>query len=489
MLQAYGLSYEPDPRIGPLFENLSLSIRLGERVVLTGRNGTGKTKLLEILGGQIAPCSGHVVLKDGTTLGYLPQDLDLGFDGTQANLVGDTPTLRRVLPRLGIGKHMLAQRYETLSLGERTRAHLALALNDDPDILLLDEPTNHLDLQGRIWLEETLRNCRQGVLIVTHDRATIDALAHRVLELDRGILREYAGGYQDMKRAQRLEREKQQETYERQSAEAKRLLMSAERTMKRAKQVAGAPSKGTYDPFLAPFYKAKAARMDKRAQSIRTRVEQARASHVDKPWDEQETDLVFPSRPLRNAYPLIVRGLSKTYGRRIFEGLNLTLERNGRLAIIGPNGSGKTTLFRILLGDEMADAGSIQWCPDAVVSYLSQDRATLPMDRTLIEAIDPQNSDEETFVRTLLARLRMRREDVGTRIGDLSVGERTKAEIVSMLRSPANVLILDEPTNHLDIASLEALEEALLAFPGCVLFTSHDRSFVERIATDVVTLP
>ncbi|MGV3618744.1 MAG: ABC-F family ATP-binding cassette domain-containing protein [Fimbriimonas sp.] len=489
MLQAFRLSHTVDPRVGPIFEDVTLAVGPGEKVALVGPNGAGKSLLLRVLAGRLTPTAGRVV--GSGVVGYLPQDFDLEFEGTLRELLHreapDVPdyVLARTLHRLRLPDERLDRPYATLSLGERMRGALAALLAQEPDILLLDEPTNHLDADARAWLEEFLNACPEGVLFACHDRAVVDAVAERVLELERGTLTAYTGNLTAMRQEKATQHARQRETYERQRNEDRRLRNAQEQLLQKAADVTKRPTQRTYSPGSKPFYGAVQARMDKRAAAIRSRVEHARQDAVAKPFEADTLALEFPARPLRSAEALRARGLRKGFGDRVlFENLDLTLDRESRVAILGANGAGKTTLFRILLGEEATDAGEVVWAGDAKVAVLSQARDALDLSLPAHRAID---GDPE-FVRTALARLGLR-GDIATRpVGVLSVGERTKAEIVAMLATGANVLVLDEPTNHLDLASLEALESALEDFPGAVLFTSHDRAFVERVATEVIQL-
>jgi ATPase subunit of ABC transporter with duplicated ATPase domains len=487
MLQAHGLSYIADPRVGPLFEGLSLSILPGEKVALMGPNGAGKSTLLRILTGEIAPESGVISTRKKTSIAYLPQDFAPHAEGTLGEWTGEGAGVLKRLARFHLSDQM-DQPFQTLSFGEKMRASLARLLADDPDFLLLDEPTNHLDLEARLWLEEFLIRCRQGVLFVCHDRAMVNAVVSRVLELDRGKLAEFGGGYDAMRERKRMDFERDKSTYEREKQESRRLKNAAEKTLQRAIGVASKPTQRTFDSKMSPFYKARAKAVDKRAKAIKTRVSHLEDRAIDKPFEAKQVAIEFAARPLRASYPLTVRKLAKAFDRDLFSDLSFQLERGTRTALVGPNGCGKTTLMRILLGEEAADSGDVDWSSDVVVGYLSQSRFTLDPSLHILEALDPKNPKEEQFARSLLGRLHLRGDSVLKPIGVLSVGERTKVELVKLLMTPANVLFLDEPTNHLDIDSLEALEEALMEFPGCILFTSHDRAFVDRVADEVIVM-
>jgi ATPase subunit of ABC transporter with duplicated ATPase domains len=346
-----------------------------------------------------------------------------------------------------------------------------------------------LDIEAREWLIRFLQGTRQAVLMVCHDRAVVNATADRVLELANGTLTEYSGNYDDMVRLKEVRNARQRETYEKQLAEERRLKNSVEKTHQVASSMTKRPTGRTYDPKAKAFYAGKEAKLDRRAKAIRSRAEQVRERLVEKPFEEESTALRFFAKPLRHPDALTVRGLRKSYGEReLFGNLSITLGRGERVAVVGPNGAGKTTLFRILLGEENPDAGTVEWTSDAAPAFLSQARNALDPEKTILEALDPVGEEQIRFVRTLLARLRIRGDAVHKPVGVLSVGERTKVELVSMLMSPANVLLLDEPTNHLDVDSMDALESALKEFPGSVIFTSHDATFVERTADTVVRI-
>jgi ATPase subunit of ABC transporter with duplicated ATPase domains len=511
MLQAFGLSFEPSPLVGPLFQNLHFSLDQGDKVALIGSNGCGKTKLLEILAGRIAPGAGRAVLSRGARIAYLPQDFDLAFDGTlrefffcaagvplphdvEAYLDAGGPAFEakflRSAASLGISEAMLDRHYNVLSLGERMRAALTLLLIDDPTVLLLDEPTNHLDLEAREWLEDFLVRCRQAVLMVCHDRAMINAVADRTLAFEGGGLVEYAGGYDDLVEARAQRQASQMEAWQKQKAETRRLKIATERTLQKAASMTKRPTSRTYDPAGKAFYAGKQAKLDRRAKAILSRVSQHQSDAAEKPFVADGVKLAFSSAPLRSDFALEVRGLCVAVeGRVLADRVDFSLERQGRMAVVGPNGCGKTTLFRALLGERPCPRGTIDWAPTAKPAYLSQTRGTLDYTLPVLEALGVRGGAHEELARTLLGRLRMRGDNVLKPVGVLSVGERTKAELVKILLSPANVLLLDEPTNHLDIESLEALETALEEFPGTVLFTSHDRAFVERVASEVIELP
>lgn len=495
MLQAFGLSVSPDPRVGPIFQDVDLSLSEGGKVALVGRNGAGKSLLLRVLAGRLRPDAGRVVLRTGDRVGYLPQDFDHGFEGSLAELLEreapDAPAyvVARTLHRLGLDPARLDQRYSTLSLGERMRGALAALLAAEPTILLLDEPTNHLDVETKEWLERFLRDCHESVLLVSHDRAVINTIVDEVWELERGGLTPYTGDYDDLVEAKRLGHARQKEAWERHRSEDRRLRIAAEEAAQLAAKMTKRPTGRTYDPKQKSFYAGKQARLDGRAKAMLSRVEHAREDAPDKPFEADGLSLRFPARPLRSGEALAVRRLRKAYdGRELFEGLNFTVDPGDRLAVVGPNGAGKTTLFRILLGEETSDTGEIVWAPDARLSTLSQARQRLPLDLPAIRALSPRDAKAEQFARTALAGLGVRSDAAGRPLGVMSVGERTKVELVAMLLSEANVLLLDEPTNHLDLPSIEALELALRDFPGAILFISHDREFVERLATERLEL-
>jgi ATPase subunit of ABC transporter with duplicated ATPase domains len=278
-------------------------------------------------------------------------------------------------------------------------------------------------------------------------------------------------------------------TWERTREEEQRLKNAAEKALQKAATMTRKPTSRTYDPYQKAFYAGKQKAIDARAKAILKRVEHSQRQSIDKPFVAEGVSMRFPAKPLRSGTALIVRDLKVRFGaRELYDGLSITLEAGERLAVIGPNGSGKTTLFRALLGELVPDSGTIEWAPSAACQFLTQGRVALDQRLGLIEAIGGETPEQRQFARTLLACLGIRGDAATKQVGVLSVGERTKAELVRILSTPANVLLLDEPTNHLDLPALEALEASLASFPGSIVFTSHDRRFVDRLATSVVRI-
>jgi ATPase subunit of ABC transporter with duplicated ATPase domains len=482
LLQAHHLSVELDPLTGPLFSELNLSVARGDKVALVGPNGAGKSTLLRLLTGELRPGHGSVHVSRGTRLGLLRQELPEW--GILADHLEDAPGLRRAFGRLGLAVDMLDREAESLSPGERMRASLAAVLADEPDLLLLDEPTNHLDLPARDWLVQFVRTSPEGILFVTHDRDFADEAAYRTLLLERGQLHEYAGGYSQMRDAQEGERERQRAAYDESKAESRRLKQAAEKQLQKAAEITKKPTGRTYDPKQKAYWSGVAGRMDKRAAAIRSRV--GRIEEVEKPFEPDSLRLVLPTTPLRAAMALEARGLSKRHGdRTLFEGLAVDVAKGERLAIVGPNGAGKTTLLNGLLDPATLDQGEVTWGRGAQPAMLTQTRGTLDPRKSAVEGLEEH---DETTVRTLLGALGLRRDLPRRPIGTLSVGERTRVELASLLLKGANVLLLDEPTNHLDLPSREALEAALKDYQGAVVFVSHDRRFVATFADRVIAL-
>ncbi len=431
--------------------------------------------------------SHQVILTAGSSIAYLPQDFDHGFDGSLVELYDAIPyyAVAKACHRVKLDLGLLHVPYRQLSLGEKMRGAIASLLAGEPTVLLLDEPTNHLDGEAKEWLTEFLVDCDESVLLICHDRAILNAVPTKIYDLTPQGMEVYSGSYDDMIQEKRETDTRQRREWDVHKVETRRLKNAAEAIRQRAVKTGKKPSGNNYSGFAKPFFEAKKARVEKQAKAVVVRVEREITAAPKKPFVADAIKMDFPTKKLRSTQLLLVRGLSKRFGPKVlFENLNITVEKSDRLAIVGPNGTGKTTLLRVLLGEETADAGSVQWSPDVQIATLSQSRTDMRMD---IPAFAAVGGDEEA-ARTFLACLGLKKL-VGERpVCQLSVGERTKVEIASMMMQGANVLVLDEPTNHLDIPSIEALEVALTVFPGVVIFVSHDTRFVERMATGKLEL-
>jgi len=505
----------------PILDDVSLTVSSGEKIALVGANGAGKTTLLRIVCGEEEADAGGVQLANGWTIGYLPQDagiqdeltlrdemlaahadllalqheaaeIERGLSGAPSASPGQAlpeeelgrlvdrhaevlarfearggyrveAEIQKILAGLGFRQDDLTRRTDEFSGGWRTRIALAKLLVRAPDLLLLDEPTNHLDLEATEWLEGYLKASGASAIVVSHDRYFLDRMISRTVELERGQLVEYAGNYSYFLAEKERRFAAAQAAYERQQRELKR-------------------QQGFIDRFRA---KATKATQVKSREKALAKVERVEAPRVE----SRGMALRFPPAKPSHREVVTLQNVVKRYGpRTVFDGLALTLERGERLALVGPNGAGKSTLLRMLAEVEMPDRGTLLLGAGVTAGYYAQDQTdVLNVGRSVLEeawAAAPAGWGEAA-IRTLLGRFGFTGDDAHKPVGVLSGGEKARLAIARLLLQPANLLLLDEPTNHLDLASREELERALRQFQGTVVMASHDRYFMDRVATKV----
>ncbi|MBV9838885.1 MAG: energy-dependent translational throttle protein EttA [Solirubrobacterales bacterium] len=494
--------YPPDREV---LSDISLSFLPGAKIGVLGYNGAGKSTLLRIMAGRDTGFDGRAQLAPGASVGLLEQEPQLDertdvrgnveqgaaetkallerFNELSMNYSEETADeFARVQERIdAVDGWNLETTLEiamdalrcppgdaeiaTLSGGERRRVALCRLLLGQPDLLLLDEPTNHLDAESVAWLERHLRDYPGTVVAVTHDRYFLDNVAGWILELDRGRGVPYRGNYSgwlEQKRA-RLEQEARQETARRRTIERElewvRLNASARRNKPKARLNA-------YEALLAADAAA-GARLD-------------------------QVQVHIPAGPRLGGVVVEADGVRKAYGDRLLiDGLSFSLPPAGIVGVIGPNGAGKTTLLRLITGQEQPDAGTLRLGDTVALAYVDQSRDALDDERTVWEEISGGQDQIQLGERTVNSRayvagFNFRGTDQQKKVGKLSGGERNRLHLAKLLRSGGNLLLLDEPTNDLDVDTLRALEEALLSFAGCAVVVSHDRWFLDRIATHVL---
>ncbi len=491
-----------------LLRGISLVVEDSDRIGLVGPNGSGKTTLLRIVAGLDTADDGERTVRRDARLGYLPQEPVFAADRSIRDAVreglagrtaimaelerihhllaegGDVGALGRRQEALEnrlalLGGHDVEHRVEelvhqlglpdadalcgTLSGGERRRVALARLLLGEPDLLLLDEPTNHLDAMVTEWLEDFLLQSRRPLLMVTHDRYFLDRIVDRIVEIDRGQLHGYDGGYGEflVRRADRL-------AAERRSEETRLNLLRRETKWMRR----GPPGRST---------KAKA----------RIRRFRELADHAPEPTDLTPV-FSIPEGPRLGSKVIRVHKVTKAYGERmVLPGLDLEIHRGERVGIVGPNGAGKTTLLRLCQGLEEPDTGRVELGSTVKFAYIDQSRADLHPDRSVVREVGDGNvwvkvGERDVRVESFLESMLFPRALFDTPVRDLSGGEQNRILLAKLLLQGGNVLVLDEPTNDLDLMTLRVLEEALVAFPGTVLAVSHDRYFLNRVATRIV---
>jgi ATP-binding cassette subfamily F protein 3 len=531
-LRNLSLSF-PDKKV---LEDVSLTIYPGDRISLVGENGAGKTSIFRMLKGLLAPDSGQVSLSRGVRVGYLEQDFasmdkdskrtcmevalepfgplvelerrieilaselgetrdsertsellaDLGEAQQRLEVAGGYEFRSRTqstLTGLGLPETFWGRRVSVLSAGQRVRLALARLLLEDHDLILFDEPTNHLDVPAREWLEEHLAVIDTAYVVASHDRRFLDAVSRKVAHLDRGKLTLYSGDYTAFRQQLKQAEEEGWRRYEKSRKLAKKLQRQAQDYQRWSdageKKKRGAADKG--------FVGHKAAKVMKRSLVARGRMEEAvENARTEKPFEKDAVKIDFGSskgRSLLRAENLVIGYASE---RPLTRELSFDLWSGDRLAVLGPNGCGKTALLRTALGEIPPLRGDVRLAPSSKIGYFDQDNRLVPPDVTALEAVLGIGRDE-TLVRTVMGRMGVRRETVNKKVAKLSSGERAKVLLAALILGDNNFLVLDEPTNFLDTETQDVLLEALVNFPGGILFVSHDRYFVEELATDTLT--
>jgi energy-dependent translational throttle protein EttA len=450
----------------PLLDRAAFSMESGERIGLIGRNGTGKSSLLGVIAGRTALDDGELRIRDGLRIALVEQEPVLPPAATlQESLLLRSPVekthkLTEFLHRFGLEPELSPA---ALSGGERKRAALAAAFALEPELLLLDEPTNHLDAESVRWLERFLADYKGTVVAVTHDRYFLDNVAGWILELDRGRGIPFQGNYSswlEQKQARLAAEEKQE------SARRRTLARELEwvRMSPRARHAKSKARLTSYERLLAEEERVKLDRVE----------------------------IHIPPGPRLGDVVIEAEALAKGYGDRLlFESLSFSLPPAGIVGVIGPNGAGKTTLFRLIAGEEQPDIGTLRLGDTVQLAYVDQSRAALDPKNTVWKEISGGLDTIELGRREINSRqytswFNFRGADQQKPVGQLSGGERNRVHLAKLLRSGGNVLLLDEPTNDLDVDTLRALEEALLDFAGCAVVITHDRWFLDRVATHIL---
>ena len=481
-----------------VFEKISGEINPEDKIGLIGVNGRGKTTLARLLAGQevcetgkikVSPAKGKVlyieqypVFTEHVTV--FEEIFRLASSGRGYAKDSETIT-KRVLNQVGLGEQKWGQRAVSLSGGEKTKLALCRAMVCDFDLLILDEPTNHLDLQSYAWLEDFVQKLSQPLLVISHDRFFLDRVVNKVWELTDQGLKAYEGNYSAYKGQQEIELTTITRDYEKQQAKIKSLkqmINERENWFKSAHKAAGQND----------FYRAKA----KKHTSV-LKAKERELARLEKDKIEKPRKAVSPAFEIINKSitgqkfpPFLIQGkhITKGYGERsILQEVSFDIKRQDRIALIGANGVGKTTLLKTICGLEQDYSGTITINPSVKIGYFAQELDHLNQESTLLDEVLLAGSSTEE-ARLLLACLLFRGDAVYKKIANLSMGERGRVAFAKLILSGANVLVLDEPTNYMDILSKEKIEEVLEEFGGVVVFVSHDRYFIQRLANRVFLL-
>ncbi|WP_102406039.1 ABC-F family ATP-binding cassette domain-containing protein [Parabacteroides bouchesdurhonensis] len=496
-----------------LFSNISFVINEKDRIALMGKNGAGKSTLLKILAGVREPTRGKVSAPKDTVIAYLPQHLmtedgrtvfeetaqafahlhEMEAEIAAINKELETRTdydsesyyeliervstlsekfysieeinydadIEKTLLGLGFKREDFNRQTSEFSGGWRMRIELAKLLLKKPDVLLLDEPTNHLDIESIQWLEDFLIDNGQAVVVISHDRAFVDRITTRTIEVTMGRIYDYKVNYSQYLQLRKERREQQQKAFD----EQQKFIAETKEFIERFK--------GTYSKTL-------------QVQSRVKMLEKLEILEVDEE-DTSALRLKFPPSPRSGSYPVIIEGVSKSYGEHtVFRNANLTIERGDKIAFVGKNGEGKSTLVKCIM-KEIEHEGMLTIGHNVMIGYFAQNQASLLDENlTVFQTIDDvAQGDIRNKIKDLLGAFMFGGENSAKKVKVLSGGERTRLAMIKLLLEPVNLLILDEPTNHLDMKTKDILKQALLDFDGTLIVVSHDRDFLDSLVTKV----
>lgn len=496
-----------------LFSNVTFNINENDRIALMGKNGAGKSTLLKIIAGANKPTRGKISAPKEAVIAYLPQHLltedncNVFDEASKAfskilamkaqmeelNLALETRTdyeseeyskiieqvselsekyysiedvnfdaeVEKTLQGLGFTRNDFTRPTKEFSGGWRMRIELAKILLQKPDLILLDEPTNHMDIESIQWLEDFLINNAKAVIVISHDKTFVDNITNRTIEVTMGRIYDYKVNYTHYLQLRKERREQQQKAYDDQQKQVAEIQEFIDRF------------KGTYSKTL-------------QVQSRVKMLEKIEVIEVDE-VDTSHLNLKFPPAPRSGNYPVIAEGLTKKYGdHTVFKDASLTIERGQKIAFVGKNGEGKSTLVKAIMGEIDFD-GKLQLGHNSMIGYFAQNQASLlDEEQTVFQTIDGIAVGEiRTKIKDLLGAFMFSGDAIEKKVKVLSGGEKTRLAMIKLLLQPVNLLILDEPTNHLDIRSKDILKDALKAFDGTLILVSHDRDFLDGLATKV----
>ncbi|MBO6898894.1 MAG: ATP-binding cassette domain-containing protein [Shimia sp.] len=462
----------------PVFDQLSLVVQPGDRVALVGRNGSGKSTLMKVMAGLVEPDRGDIVVPPGVSVGYMEQDPDMkGFAtlGDFASAALEPGEMYKV-ERAGEGlKFDPARAVETASGGERRRAALARLMAEAPELMLLDEPTNHLDIEAIAWLEDELKATRAGYVLISHDRAFLRALTRATLWIDRGMVRRQEKGFEDF--------------------EAWRDKVWDEEDLQRHKMDRKIKAEARW---AVEGISARRKRNQGRVRALKD-LRAERAAMIKR---QGSAAMELSAGPKSGKKVIEAKGLSKSYdGKSIVRDFSLTVQRGDRVAFVGPNGVGKTTLIKMLMGDVEPDAGSVTLGTNLLSAVFDQARAKLDPDMTLWDSLtgDPEmrvsGKADQVMVRGnpkhvvgYLKEFLFDDRQARAPVRSLSGGEKARLLLAKLMAKESNLLVMDEPTNDLDVETLDLLQELLDDYDGTVLLVSHDRDFLDRVATTTIAM-
>ena len=496
-----------------LFSDITFNINEKDRIALMGKNGAGKSTLLKIIAGADKPTRGKISAPNDAVIAYLPQHLltvddatvfeealkafaeaqemkneldalnhqletrtDYDSDDYMAIIervselsekyysteeVNYDAEVEKTLLGLGFVRADFSRKTSEFSGGWRMRIELAKILLKTPDLILLDEPTNHLDIESIQWLEEFLVNTAKSVIVISHDRAFVDNITNRTIEITMGRIYDYKVNYSHYLQLRKERLEQQQKQY----SDQQKMIAETTEFIERFK--------GTYSKTL-------------QVQSRVKMLEKLDIVEVDE-VDTSALNLKFPPAPRSGNYPVIVEDLSKNYGDHVvFKNVSITIERGQKVAFVGKNGEGKSTLVKAIMG-ELEYQGDLKIGHNSMIGYFAQNQASLlDPDLTVFQTIDNIAVGEiRTKIKDILGAFMFGGDSVNKKVGVLSGGERTRLAMIKLLLEPVNLLILDEPTNHLDLKTKDILKDALKAFDGTIILISHDRDFLDGLAEKV----